>query len=83
MVGTDAQHKESGGGETSKDRMRELYPHVRILDQIKETGHDDLAIFKLGIAGRLLHKGIGSQDPKCRDIGSNGNQPDGGYMHAL
>ncbi len=68
MKGADSQDEEGGGGQPAGENVGELGPDVGVKDQGEEIGHLGTAVDNL-ISYRLLHKGIGNQNPQRRKIG--------------
>src|SRR5947209_1713615 len=79
---TDAADEEGASQQTTRRHMLQGDQEVRVRDQGRDVGQDQLPIVDL-VAYRLLHKAIGDQDKDRREVDAERHDPDEGKMHLL
>ncbi len=79
MISTDAHDKETAQHISRADGVHELVYGVGLGHHRKEIGELGPAVAN-GVADRVLHPGVGSQDPQSRQVGRKRHHPDGHGM---
>ena len=79
LVGGDGCEQDARRRHAREERMRDLADDVVIREERAEVRHDGAAAFD-GIARRMLHEGVGDDDPERREVAADGDEP---HRHAV
>ena len=75
VPGGDPQHEEPGQDVGAADRVDELEDRELLGDHREEVRQLGAAVADR-VPHRVLHPGVGHEDPERRDVGRDGHQPD-------